>query len=257
MKQHHPLTGEKTEKIKNIYAAVLFLILAPFIMEEKLRSYFYLGKFDSLIGYQGKSSEISYLVERALILMNKSNNTDLANFKALASYYKTDEIPSVASGPLEDVLALIISFNTDHESNIVDSVQPTTLEKKLFLISSLLKLRRIDIAESTVKSALSQDDEEGALSFLLACTLLAKGDFEEASSVISELISKYEESAVLLNLSALTLLHEGNYPKSETKLLKALELAKNLQAKDQIEITLKNLISCKRLTGENIGELEK
>ena len=227
-------------------------------MEEKLRSYFYLGSLENLIKYQGKKSEESSLLqERALVMMGKPTSLSLPNLEVLRSYQQRWEPLPLSSDPLEEILSLAMSFNNNEEASLVDSLKPLTLEKKLLLLCSLLKLRRSDIVEGMLKEAMAQDEEEGAFGLLLAVTLFLKGDFEEAGGVANELISRYGDSPVTMNIYALALLQEGNHSKAETNLLKALGLARNLGVQQYVELTLRNLIACKRVAGENFNELEQ
>lgn len=227
-------------------------------MEEKLRSYFFLGNLDNLLKYQGKkNAEASLLTERSLVMIEKPTNSELPNLEVLSLHQKDWEQVPIASDELEETLKIILNFNSSQEANPIDSFNPDTLEKKLFLACCLLKLRRHDIAETTLKSALAQDDEEGGLSLLLACTLLIKGENEEAAGTVSELISKYGESSVLLNIYALSLVHDGNYSKASSILKKALDIAKALGVRQYVEISIRNLISCKRILQEDVSELEQ
>ena len=227
-------------------------------MEEKLRSYFYLGSFEKLFKNQGKISEdLNTLCERALVMMGKPTNAAWPNLQVLKKHQQTYEAYDLVSDPIEEILSIIMTINNNQEVNIVDTLKATSLEKRLLLICCLLKIRRPDIADSILKTALKEDDEEGALSFLLACSLFVKGEYEEAGGVANELIAKYGESAVLLNIFALTMLQDGNSAKAEGILSKALVVAKETGVREHIELTLRNLIACKRLAGEDFTEVER
>lgn len=227
-------------------------------MEEKLRSYFYLGSFEKLFKNQGKISEdLNTLCERALVMMGKPSNAAWPNLQVLKKHQQTYEAYDLVSDPIEEILSIIMAINNNQEVNIVDTLKATSLEKRLLLICCLLKIRRPDITDSILKTALKEDDEEGALSFLLACSLFVKGEYEEAGGVANELIAKYGESAVLLNIFALTMLQDGNSAKAEGILSKALVVSKETGVREHTELTLRNLIACKRLAGEDFTEVER
>ena len=227
-------------------------------MEAKLRSYFFIGKLDNLVKYQGKKDDnIALLIERALVMMKQPTTMKLRNLETLASYQQNYEAVDLASDGLEEVLSLIFSLNSNQESSLVDSIKPETSEKRILLACCLLKLRRPDIVENMMKAALSQEEEEGGYSLILAISFFLKGEFEESGAIISELLSKFGDSPVLLNIYALTFIHEGNYSKAENVLNRALELSKQFGVNSYTEITLRNMIACKRITGETFLDFEE
>lgn len=227
-------------------------------MEEKLRSLFFTGNFPQLLDYKGRVSEsISLLMSRAQVLMGKAPSSDLPNLKVLANYQKTGEPSKLANDPLEELLSLVFLLNSDQESIVIDSIKLDSLEKKILFATALLKLRRPDVASSSLKAALNENEEEGAFSLLLACTCFVKGEFEECASLTNELISKYGESPVLLNLYALSLMEEGNFARAENLLKKAVDQSKEFGVGSYLEMSLRNLIACKRMVGEVFADIEQ
>lgn len=227
-------------------------------MESKLRSLFFTGNFQTLLNSQGKKSDsIDLLISRAQLQTGKSPQLSIPNLASLASHLQTKEAVNVHEDPLADTLRSLVLLNTGQETKFIDSVKPDNHEKIMMLSAALIKIRRAEIAEKTLKNALNQDEEEGGFSLLLACALFAKGDFEEAAGIANELIAKFGESGILLNIYGLSLVHEGNYAKAENLIKKAADLSRETNNKPDLEMSLKNLISIKRMTNENFEDLEQ
>lgn len=227
-------------------------------MEGKLRSLFFTGNYSSLFSSQGKKSEsIDLLISRAQVQLGKTPNQSLPNLESLQSLLQGDPSVKVHQDSLSEVLSSLIMLNSNQETQLIDNIKPDTHEKIMFLCAALIRIRRPDIAEKTMKAALNQEEEEAGFSLLLACALFTKGDYEEAGSIANELIAKFGESSLLLNLSALCLVHEGNYAKAEILLKKALENSKSEGNLQDLTVSLKNLIAIKRIVNENFDEYER
>jgi tetratricopeptide (TPR) repeat protein len=226
-------------------------------MESKLKSYFYTGNFSQLLNITGKPSEpIALLMDRASVMLNRTPSSSHANLKALSDHLRSFAPVTVEKGPLEEILNLIVLFNTDQEAAIIDSTKPDSPEKLMILSAAMIKLNRPEVAEKALQQVLSQDDEDGGLGLIQACVCFAKGEFEEASSLANELIAKYGESPVLLNVYALSLIHEQHYTKAEGLLRRSIDLSRELSLPYFLEFSLSNLIACRRLLGEPITDSE-
>ena len=226
-------------------------------MESKLRSLFFTGVYSSLLSSQGKKPDsIELLISRAQVQLGKTPNLSLENLESLSSLLRGNSSVKVHSDALSEVLSSLILLSTGQETQVIDNIKPDNHEKIMLLTAALIKIRRADIAEKTMKVALNQEEEEAGFSLLLACALFVKGEFEEAGAIANELIAKFGESSLLLNLYALCLVHEGNYAKAENLLKKALETSKSEGNLQDLTISLKNLIAIKRIVNENFEEYE-
>ena len=227
-------------------------------METKLRSLFFTGNFPSLINSQGKKSDsIDLLIARAQVQLGKSPQISFPNLTSLSSHLHSNDLVTVHEDPLSDTLRSLLLLNTGQETKYIDSVKPDSHEKIMMLSAALLRIRRPEIAEKTLKSALNQEEEEAGFSLLLACAQFLKGEYEEAAGIVNELVAKYGESGLLLNLYGLSLAHEGNYAKAENLLKKAVDLSRETSNHQDLEMSLRNLIAIKRILNENFEELEQ
>ena len=142
-------------------------------------------------------------------------------------------------------------------SQLVESTPPNHPEKQALVILALLKLNRVDIAEQLLKKALSGNEEEAVLQMAQIWVDLYKTEFEEAGGVLSELESKFGSSAFILTLKGVALMQEGNYPEAQQMLNQAV--ARGLSDLSEGKMTacaVANLVTCKRVLGESVEELE-
>ncbi|CAG9329661.1 unnamed protein product [Blepharisma stoltei] len=238
-------------------------------MEDKLRGQFFTGNYKGVIDSNAASKGVypallhySSLIEigQQTALSSAPSSLPLANLQLLNSHVNQGQLIASSIQPdqynFHEFLKSISLINEGDFSQAIETTPQTSPEKAALVACAMLKLKHPEIAENTLKNALSKSEEDASLQFMMAITQILKGEYEEASSNISELSQKFGDSPLLLNASAICALEEGNYQEAEQDLNKALSLANEMGGKN-MDISLKNMIACKRQAGEDFSIYEQ
>ncbi|XP_022900822.2 coatomer subunit epsilon [Onthophagus taurus] len=225
----------------------------------EIKNFFYIGNYQQCIKEAQelrKTSTPEVAVEklifmyRSFIAQNKflvvldeikpSSNPKLQSIKLLAEYMsnksKRDTIVTQldeklsANANIEDEMLILVAATIYQRENNLEAAYRLlhtidNLEASAMIIDILLKINRLDLANSKLTEMKEKDDDATLTQLAQSWVHCAAGkdDLRNAYYIYQDLIDKYGSTPLLLNGQAVTYIAQGKFEEAEAALMEALD----------------------------------
>lgn len=214
----------------------------------EFRSNIALGQYqyvlDEIEEKQGDSSFINDTSIKAIQVFTNYKMSDSSEKKreSIEQIEQWLDDPSRSSNPTLQVLASIIYSEEGNFSSALKAVHnASNLEMHHIYITTLLRMNRVDLAESALKKMQDLNDDATLTQLTHAMVNLAVGGpqkVQDAQFVLKELLNMFPDSVIILNSLATSYLILGDFENAEQYLQSALT------KKSNDTVSLVNMIVC-------------